>query len=220
MAVLTCDFYSKARIGHANVHGNFAGGPPARRHAAPAPTREGPWPTLYLLHGYTGNQVDWLYRSDIEKWAMQHGYAVIMPSGGNSFYLDNETTGERYGVFIGEELVEVTRKMFPLSHKREDTVIAGLSMGGYGAIRNGLRYAGYVRGDPRAFLRADYRRSGRHDAGRPRKRTSPRTAITCTPSAIPPSCWAATRIPSIWRKSGSRTARRRACFSPAARRIS
>ena len=62
-------------------------------------------------------------------------------SGENRFYLDDEKSGELYGEFIGKELVEFTRKLFPLSDKREDTFIAGLSMGGYGAIRNGLKYA-------------------------------------------------------------------------------
>jgi len=101
----------------------------------------GPFPTIYLLHGYSGNRMDWLLRTRIEEWAYQRGYAVIMPDGGNRFYLDNETTGEFCGAFIGEELIEITRKMFPLSDKREDTIIGGLSMGGYGAVRNGLKYS-------------------------------------------------------------------------------
>lgn len=63
-----------------------------------------------------------------------------MPSGDNMFYVDNSGVNNYYGEFIGKELVEITRKMFPLSHKKEDTYIAGLSMGGYGAIRNGLKY--------------------------------------------------------------------------------
>jgi S-formylglutathione hydrolase FrmB len=63
-----------------------------------------------------------------------------MPSGDNSFYVDRPEGWNNYGEFIGQELVEVTRKMFYLSHKREDTFIGGLSMGGYGAIRNGLKY--------------------------------------------------------------------------------
>ena len=71
-----------------------------------------PLKTLYLLHGIFGNYTD-----------------------------DDEKSGELYGEFIGKELVEFTRKLFPLSDKREDTFIAGLSMGGYGAIRNGLKYA-------------------------------------------------------------------------------
>ena len=63
-----------------------------------------------------------------------------MPSGDNAFYVDRPETLNNYGVFIGKELVEITRRMFPLSHKREDTFIGGLSMGGFGAIRNGLKY--------------------------------------------------------------------------------
>ncbi len=140
MAVLTCDFYSKARVGMQTFTAVLPVDLPPDG-MTPRPYAQGPFPTLYLLHGYSGNQVDWLYRSDIEKWAMRHRMAVIMPSGANYFYLDNETTGERFGGYIGEELVEVTRKMFPLSNKRADTAIAGLSMGGYGAVRNGLLYA-------------------------------------------------------------------------------
>ena len=63
-----------------------------------------------------------------------------MPAGENSFYVDDEARGHLYGEFIGCELVEHTRQLFHLSEKREDTFIAGLSMGGYGAIRNGLKY--------------------------------------------------------------------------------
>lgn len=139
MAIFTCDYYSKAKPGMNTFTAILPVDVPSAG-PQPRPYGEGPWPTLYLLHGYTGNQVDWLYRSDIEKWAMEYGFAVIMPAGGNSFYVDSDATQERYGVFTGEELVEVTRKMFPLSHRREDTVISGLSMGGYGAIRNGLKY--------------------------------------------------------------------------------
>lgn len=99
-----------------------------------------PMRTLYLLHGVTGDEKDWLYGTRIERYAKENKIAVIMPDGNNNFYLDNCET-ERWGEFIGKELVEVTRALFPLSHKREDTFIGGLSMGGYGAIRNGLKYS-------------------------------------------------------------------------------
>lgn len=108
-----------------------------------------PLKTLYLLHGIFGNYTDWVNGTRIQAWAEANDLAVIMPSGENRFYLDDEKSGELYGEFIGKELVEFTRKLFPLSDKREDTFIAGLSMGGYGAIRNGLKYAenfGYVIG--------------------------------------------------------------------------
>ena len=100
-----------------------------------------PLKTLYLLHGIFGNYTDWVNGTRIQAWAEANDLAVIMPSGENRFYLDDEKNGELYGEFIGKELVEFTRKLFPLSDKREDTFIAGLSMGGYGAIRNGLKYA-------------------------------------------------------------------------------
>ncbi|MER2064006.1 MAG: alpha/beta hydrolase-fold protein [Alkalibacterium sp.] len=95
--------------------------------------------TLYLLNGWNGNHEDWMNNTTIVKLADQYNLAVIMPAGENSFYVDH-VDGSNYGKFIGEELVKVTRDLFPLSTKREDTFIGGLSMGGYGALRNGYVY--------------------------------------------------------------------------------
>ena len=100
-----------------------------------------PYKTLYLLHGIIGDHTDWLYGTRIARWAAEKDLCVVMPAGENMFYIDQEDTGNYFGEMIGRELVEFTRKTFPLSHKREDTYIAGLSMGGYGAVRNGLKYA-------------------------------------------------------------------------------
>lgn len=96
--------------------------------------------TLYLLHGMLGNHTDWIDGTRIQRWAQEKNLAVVMPAGENRFYVDNPREGAYFGEFIGKELVEFTRKMFPLSDRREHTFIAGLSMGGYGAIRNGLKY--------------------------------------------------------------------------------
>lgn len=98
------------------------------------------YPTLYLLHGYTGDQNDWLEYSLIREFAERYEIAVIMPAGENSFYFD-PPIGPRYSTFIGKELVEKTRALFPLSHKREETLLAGFSMGGYGALLNGILHA-------------------------------------------------------------------------------
>lgn len=100
---------------------------------------EKPLRTLYLLHGITGDDRDWLYGTQIVQYATEHRLAVIMPDGHNNFYVNNNPS-EPWGTFIGEELVEMTRALYPLSAKREDTYIGGLSMGGYGALRNGLKY--------------------------------------------------------------------------------
>lgn len=140
MATFSFDYYSKARQSVQSVTAILPFDPPPINGNSPKYV-DGPFPTIYLLHGFSGNRHDWLYRSNIELWAMANRYAIVMPDGANRFYLDNEETEELYGTYVGDELVEMTRRMFPLSHKREDTVIAGLSMGGFGAIRNGLFYA-------------------------------------------------------------------------------
>lgn len=101
---------------------------------------EGPFPTLYLLHGIFGNYTDWVSGTRIQRWAEEHNLAVVMPSGDNRFYVDQPATQDLYGEFIGRELVDITRRMFPLSAERANTFIGGLSMGGYGALRNGLKY--------------------------------------------------------------------------------
>lgn len=95
---------------------------------------------LYLLHGVFGGQSDWLNESNIKRLSEKQQLIVVMPAGENKFYVDNEDSGDLFSKFIGEELVEITRNMFPISRKREDIFIAGLSMGGYGALINGLKY--------------------------------------------------------------------------------
>lgn len=97
--------------------------------------------TLYLLHGLLGNYTDWVSGTRIQRWAEAKNLAVVMPSGDNAFYIDIPLPNSNYETFIGQELPQVMRAMFPLSERREDTFIAGLSMGGYGAIRNGMKYA-------------------------------------------------------------------------------
>lgn len=102
--------------------------------------KRAPLKTLYLLHGVMGDENDWIYSTKIEQYAIDNKIAIIMPSCNNHFYLDISES-EKWGEFIGKELVEVTRTLFSLSEKREETFIGGLSMGGYGAIRNGLKYS-------------------------------------------------------------------------------
>lgn len=104
------------------------------------PEYKRPMKSVYLLHGYTGNCNEWLLYSNIAELSLKYNIAVFMPSGENSFYLNNEAMEAYYSDFIGEELVAYTRAVFGLSMKKEDTIIAGLSMGGFGAIYNGLRF--------------------------------------------------------------------------------
>ncbi|MBR2802695.1 MAG: hypothetical protein IKE21_08975 [Erysipelotrichaceae bacterium] len=100
---------------------------------------EGKFQTLYLLHGSYGDFTDWTLLTSIYRYAQEHCLAVVMPSGENSSYL-NMKHGEDYLIYISEELPSFCTTLFPFSTKREDTFIAGLSMGGYGAYRAALQH--------------------------------------------------------------------------------
>ncbi len=93
---------------------------------------------LYLLHGLSDDHSIWLRRTSIERYAADYGIAVVMPCGGKSFYTDMKY-GMKYYTYIAKELPRVIQEFFNVSDKREDNYIAGLSMGGYGALKIGLR---------------------------------------------------------------------------------
>jgi len=93
--------------------------------------------TVIVLHGYTGWGKGW---NSMFELAEKYNFALVLPSGENSFYLDSEATAGKYGTFIGVELVEYIRKTFYFCCKKEDTFISGLSMGGFGALHIGLSY--------------------------------------------------------------------------------
>jgi len=95
---------------------------------------------MYLLHGFMGSHVDWHLNVNLSELSQMTNMAIVMPTGENAFYVDMEPATMRYSKFIGEDLVNFTRRLLPISKKREDTLIAGLSMGGFGALYNGLKY--------------------------------------------------------------------------------
>ncbi len=94
-------------------------------------------PVLYLLHGMSGCHESWLRKSRIESYAAERRVAVVMPDGENSFYLDMKY-GKKFFTFVACELPETVRRVYGLSGDREKNFIAGLSMGGYGAVRTAL----------------------------------------------------------------------------------
>jgi S-formylglutathione hydrolase FrmB len=101
-------------------------------------SRGGEPPTLYLLHGLSDDDTTWLRRTAIERYVAPLGLAVVMPQVHRSFYTD-EAHGNRYWTFLSEELPALVGGFFHLSERREDTFVAGLSMGGYGAFKWALR---------------------------------------------------------------------------------
>ena len=99
--------------------------------------RRDKYPTLYLLHGLSDDHTTWMRRTSIERYAAAKNIAVVMPAAGRSFYQDM-ASGALYWSFLRDELPEICRRFFPLSAERTDNFAAGLSMGGYGALRLGL----------------------------------------------------------------------------------
>ncbi len=108
----------------------------------PDPSR--PLPALYLLHGLSDDQTIWMRRTAIELYAGGLYLAVVMPNGDRSFYSDLRD-GSRYFAYLTEELPGLMESYFPLSRERAGRFVAGLSMGGWGALKAALnrpeRYA-------------------------------------------------------------------------------
>lgn len=99
-----------------------------------------PMKTLILLHGYSGNSLDWVTNSQVTSLAGQYNLAIVMPAGDNSFYLNGGATGYQYEDFICVDLINYLRDTFGLAKSPEDTFIGGLSMGGFGALHSGLAH--------------------------------------------------------------------------------
>ena len=102
--------------------------------------KDAPCKTLWLLHGLSGNHTDWMRFTSIERYAKKHRLAVVMPSAERSWYTDTAYNAN-YFSFVTKELPELCFKTFRrLSRRREDNIVAGLSMGGYGALKAALSF--------------------------------------------------------------------------------
>lgn len=96
--------------------------------------------TVWLFHGLNGNQNSWIENTAIERYARERRLAVVMPCADRSWYTDT-AYGAKYFTFVTEELPAVCRSYFRgMSDKREDNLVIGLSMGGYGALKCALTY--------------------------------------------------------------------------------
>lgn len=97
---------------------------------------------LWLLHGTYGDCTDWIRRTNVELYACEHNLAVVMPSGMNADYVNWKGFGLGYSMYdyLFEELMPMVYNWYPVSDKREDNFIAGLSMGGFGAMVYALNH--------------------------------------------------------------------------------
>ncbi len=103
---------------------------PAETGGTP-PSRRQRYPVLYLLHGMSDEHTVWQRQTSIERYVTRRNVAVVMPAVQRSLYTDTQT-GQRYWRCISAEVPAAARAYFPLSERREETYVAGLSMGGMG----------------------------------------------------------------------------------------
>lgn len=135
MAICTCKFHSQI-LGSITDVTVFIPNIPFenKKHIS---GEQAKYQVLYLFHGYSGDHQDWITHTNIIRYAQERQLAVVMPSAWDSFYCD-KTHGKAFWTYISEELPYFINSIFSISNRREDTFAAGLSMGGYGAIKLGL----------------------------------------------------------------------------------
>jgi len=95
---------------------------------------------IYLLHGLTGHFENWTDKSKLAEYAAKYNYIIVTPEGNNGWYSDSATVpNDRYENYITQELIPEIDKNFRTVADRNHRAVAGLSMGGYGSIKFGLK---------------------------------------------------------------------------------
>lgn len=99
------------------------------------------YPVVYLLHGLTGHYTNWFERSKVADYAAPYGLIVVTPEGNDGWYSDSSTVpADKYETYIIEELLPDVQRRYRTIETREGRSIAGLSMGGYGALKFGVKH--------------------------------------------------------------------------------
>ncbi len=96
---------------------------------------------VYLLHGLTGHYNNWTDRTRLAEYAAAHRYIIVTPEGDNGWYTDSvSVANDKYESYIVKELIPEIDTKYRTIAGRDSRMIAGLSMGGYGAVKFGLKY--------------------------------------------------------------------------------
>ena len=99
------------------------------------------FPVLYLLHGLHGDYLDWDTRTHLERYAERYELLIVMPDADDSWYTNSATDAkDKFEDYIAKDLVSEIDGKFRTLRSRHGRAIAGLSMGGYGALKIALRY--------------------------------------------------------------------------------
>ncbi|MCW5936792.1 MAG: hypothetical protein KIT11_05750 [Fimbriimonadaceae bacterium] len=99
---------------------------------------EGPFDVLFLLHGLSDDSSAWTRKSLVERHVQGRQLVVVMPDGGRGFYTDAKVAGAKWETALAVELPKLVRRWFHVA--RGPWAVAGLSMGGYGALKFALKH--------------------------------------------------------------------------------
>jgi S-formylglutathione hydrolase FrmB len=98
------------------------------------------YPVIYLLHGLTGHYSDWIEKTRLADYARRHELIIVMPEGNDGWYTDSATApADKYESYILQELIPDVQRRYRTIETRAGRAIAGLSMGGYGALKFGVK---------------------------------------------------------------------------------
>lgn len=133
-------------------------------------SRDRVYPVLYLLHGLTGRFDNWITRTALREYTRSREIIVVMSEAGDSWYTDSLTVpDDKFESYLIKEFIPEIDKRFRTIADRRGRLVAGLSMGGYGAIKFGLKYpemfklvgsfSGALDGPLRGQTHANYRPS-------------------------------------------------------------
>lgn len=104
-------------------------------------TKDKRYSTIYLLHGLTGHYDNWTDKTKLAQFAALHDFILVTPEGDNGWYTDSATVpNDKYESYIIKELIPEIDKTYRTISDRDHRAIAGLSMGGYGGMKFGIKY--------------------------------------------------------------------------------
>lgn len=129
MAFATIQYFSRSLQKASSVNVVFPDDPAIGR----------PWSAFYLLHGLSDDHSIWMRRTSIERYVAGLPLVVVMPDGGRGWYT-NAKEGFRYEDDLIQDIVGLIDRTFPVKAERAGRCIGGLSMGGYGAVKLGIKH--------------------------------------------------------------------------------
>jgi putative tributyrin esterase len=144
-SVPSSHFHASARVETVQFHSALVGKTLPYNVILPGDYRASAtrYPVLYLLHGWAGHYSDWVTRTNIADYAAPYRFIVVMPEGNDGWYTDSGTiASDKYESYILQELIPDVQRRYRTIESRYGRAIAGLSMGGYGALKFGLKSPG------------------------------------------------------------------------------